>query len=118
MAAPLLSPAVHGSDPLAAAPAASAPAGARPKVSQQARMWAQAQDFEVHFVNAMFQEMYTGIQGDGPFGNSMGVGPWRSFLTEEYAKNFVKSGGIGIADQVYQSLLAHQEAHAQQGAHP
>jgi peptidoglycan hydrolase FlgJ len=58
----------------------------------------------------MFQQMYTGIEGDGPFGNSTGVGPWRSFLTDEYAKSFVKSGGIGIANDVYRSLLAHQEA--------
>ena len=53
-----------------------------------------------------------GIEGDGPFGNSTGVGPWRSFLTEEYAKNFVKRGGIGIADSVYKSLLTMQEARA------
>jgi len=116
MTAPLLSPAVHGFDPLAVAPAAKAAIGTRPMPSRDARMLAQAQDFEVHFVNSMFQKKYTGIPGDGPFGNRMGVGPWRSFLTEEYAKNFVKSGGIGIADQVYQSLLAHQEAHAKQGS--
>jgi Rod binding domain-containing protein len=34
---------------------------------------------------------------------------WRSFLTDEYAKSFVKSGGIGLADQVYNTLLAQQE---------
>jgi len=116
MVASLASPPPAGFDPLAAAaPAANGPIGARPG-SQQARLWAQAQDFETHFVNSMLQEMYTGIQGDGPFGNSQGVGPWRSFLTEEYAKNFVKAGGMGIAGQVYQSLLAHQEAHAKQGS--
>jgi flagellar protein FlgJ len=74
------------------------------------RLRAQAQDFEVQFVNSMFQHMYTGLEGDGPFGNSSGVGPWRSFLTEEYAKSFVKSGGLGIANSVYSSLLALQEA--------
>lgn len=93
---------------------ALAPAG--PKTPQQARMWAQAQDFEAQFVNSMFQHMYTGIEGDGPFGNSTGVGPWRSFLTEEYAKKFVQSGGIGIASDVYRSLLAHQEAKATSGS--
>ncbi len=99
-------------DPLASGALA---AGSR-KTPQQARMWAQAQDFEVQFVNSMFQHMYTGIEGDGPFGNSTGVGPWRSFLTEEYAKNFVRSGGIGIASEVYKSLLAHQEARGSQGS--
>jgi Rod binding domain-containing protein len=91
-------------------------AGSRPKLTQDARMHAQAQDFEVQFVNSMFQHMYTGLDGDGPFGGSTGTGPWRSFLTEEYAKNFVKQGGIGIADSVYKSLLAHQEAHAKPAA--
>ena len=85
-------------------------AARRPSIAGTDRLRAQAQDFEVQFVNSMFQHMYAGIEGDGPFGNSTGVAPWRSFLTEEYAKNFVKSGGIGIADTVYKSLLALQEA--------
>jgi Rod binding domain-containing protein len=87
-------------------------AGARNKLSSDARMHAQAQDFEVQFVNSMFQNMFTDIKGEGPFGTSTGVAAWRSFLTEEYAKNFVKTGGIGLADSVYKSLLAHQEAQA------
>ena len=50
----------------------------------------------------MFQQMYTGIGGDGPFGGSGATGVWRSLLTEQYAKSFAKAGGIGIASQVYQ----------------
>jgi Rod binding domain-containing protein len=90
--------------------AAGAAAATRRGATRTDRLRAQAQDFEVQFVNSMFQQMYAGIQGDGPLGNSTGVAPWRSFLTEEYAKSFVKSGGIGIADTVYKSLLALQEA--------
>jgi Rod binding domain-containing protein len=93
-------------DAVAASTAAAANRGA----ARNDRLRAQAQDFEVQFVNSMFQHMYTGLEGNGPFGNSTGVGPWRSFLTEEYAKSFVKSGGIGIADSVYKSMLAVQEA--------
>ena len=33
---------------------------------------------------------------------------WRSFLTDEYAKSFAKTGGIGIATDVYSELLRHQ----------
>jgi Rod binding domain-containing protein len=90
--------------------AAGSAAARRPSTAGTDRLRGQAQDFEVQFVNTMFQQMYAGLEGDGPFGNSTGVGPWRSFMTEEYAKNFVKSGGIGIADAVYKSLLALQEA--------
>jgi len=54
--------------------------------------------------------MFTGIDGDGPFGGGPAVGVWRSFLSEQYAKNFAKAGGIGIADHVYRTLIAQQEA--------
>ena len=30
-------------------------------------------------------------------------------LTDEYSKSFAKAGGIGIADQVYRTLIAQQE---------
>ena len=45
-----------------------------------------------------------------PNGGSQGVGVWRSFLTDEYAKSFAKAGGIGIADHVYRALITQQEA--------
>jgi Rod binding domain-containing protein len=85
---------------------------ARLKAVRDTRTRSQAEDFEAQFLNSMFQEMYESVGGEGPFGNSQGVGPFRSFLTDEVAKNFVKRGGIGIADEVYKSLLAHQEAQA------
>jgi peptidoglycan hydrolase FlgJ len=68
-----------------------------------------AQDFEAVFLNSMFQQMFTNIGGDGPFGGSGAVGVWRSMLTDQYAKSFAKAGGIGIADQVYRTLMARQE---------
>ena len=67
-----------------------------------------AQDFEAMFLNSMFQEMFTGIDGDGPFGGSGALKVWRSFMTEQYAKSFAKAGGIGIAPKVYDTLLKHQ----------
>ena len=54
--------------------------------------------------------MFTGLDGDGPFGGNGATGVWRSLLTDEYAKSFAKAGGIGIADQVYRTLIAQQEA--------
>jgi peptidoglycan hydrolase FlgJ len=69
---------------------------------------AAAQNFEAMFLNTMFQEMQTGIDGDGPFGGSGALKVWRSFLTNQYATTFAKAGGIGIADHVYQELLRQQ----------
>jgi flagellar protein FlgJ len=77
-----------------------------------AKAWAAAQDFEAVFLNSMFQQMYTGISGDGPFGGKGATGVWRSLLTQQYAKSFAKAGGIGFADQVYRTLIAQQEGHS------
>src|SRR5262249_3937276 len=71
-----------------------------------------SQDFEAVFLNSMFQNMFTGISGDGPFGGSGAAGVWRSMLTDEYSKSFAKAGGIGIADQVYRTLMARQETNS------
>ena len=67
-----------------------------------------AENFESMFLSNMFQQMYTSIDGDGPFGGSGSLKIWRSFLTDQIAKSFAKAGGIGLAPQVYESLLKHQ----------
>jgi Rod binding domain-containing protein len=85
-------------------------AGAGFSDAAKAKAKAAAQDFEGVFLNSMFQQMFAGVEGDGPMGGKGSTGVWRSFLTDEYAKGFAKSGGIGIADQVYGALLAQQEA--------
>ena len=88
---------------------AHAPAAGNLNAAGKAKAKAASQDFEAVFLNSMFQQMFTGIKGEGPFGGDGATGVWRSFLTDEYAKSFAKSGGIGIADQVYRSLMAQQE---------
>jgi flagellar protein FlgJ len=75
-----------------------------------------AQAFEAVFLNQMFQHMFTDIGNQGPLGGGVGVGIWRSFLTDQYAKSFAKAGGIGLASHVYRSLIAHQEASAKPAA--
>ena len=76
------------------------------------RAHAQATDFEAVFLSSMFQNMFTDVGKDGPLGDGPGIGVWRTFLTNEFGKSLAKAGGIGIANQVYKSLMAHQEAHA------
>src|SRR5215472_9726455 len=89
---------------------ALAAAGAKPTLDVKARARGQATDFEAMFLSSMFNQMLTGLDGEGPFGGSGASGVWRSFLSDEYAKSFAKSGGIGIADHVYRALLGQQEA--------
>ena len=74
----------------------------------QAKAKATATDFEAMFLNSMFSQMTSGIKGEGPFGDTPGTGVWRSMLTEQYSKSFAKAGGIGIADDVYRTLIKRQ----------
>ena len=83
-------------------------AGVQAEMKIKGKAKAAAEDFEAMFLNTMFQQMFTGIEGDGPFGGSGALKVWRSFLTDQYAKTFAKSGGIGIAADVYTELLRHQ----------
>lgn len=69
-----------------------------------------AQDFEAVFLNSMFSQMFTSIDGEGPFGGDQSTGVWRSFLTDEFARSFAKKGGVGIASDVYRTLMWQQEA--------
>ena len=73
-----------------------------------AKAKANGEDFEAMFLNSMFQQMFEGV-GKGKFSGGPGATVWRSFLTDEYSKSFVKKGGIGLAKEVERALLAQQE---------
>jgi Rod binding domain-containing protein len=85
-------------------------AAALQKVSpqQQAKAQKTATDFEGMFLNAMFSQMTSGLKGEGPFGDTPGTGVWRSMLTEQYSKNFASAGGVGVASEVYRTLILRQ----------
>jgi peptidoglycan hydrolase FlgJ len=85
-------------------------ADALKKVSPQAQAKAKATatDFEAMFLNSMLSQMTSGIKGEGPFGDTPGTGVWRSMLTEQYSKSFAKSGGVGISNDVYRTLILQQ----------
>jgi flagellar protein FlgJ len=85
-------------------------AAALQKVSPkaQARAKSTATDFEAMFLNSMFSQMTSGLKGEGPFGDTPGTGVWRSMLTEQYSKSFARAGGVGIASEVYRSMILKQ----------
>ena len=86
--------------------ASSAQAQSALKITGKAK--AASQEFESMFLSTMFEQMFTGVDGEGPMGGSGALKVWRSFLTNQYAKTFAKAGGIGIASHVYDELLRHQ----------
>lgn len=69
---------------------------------------AAAENFKSVFLSNVFQNMFTGVDGDGPMGGSGALKVWRSFAIDQYAKSFTKAGGIGITNQVYNALLKQQ----------
>jgi peptidoglycan hydrolase FlgJ len=93
-------------------------AAALQKVSpqQQAKAKATATDFEAMFLNSMFSQMTAGLKGEGPFGDTPSTGVWRSMLTEQYSKQFAKAGGVGIANEVYRTLIVTQARSANNSA--
>jgi Rod binding domain-containing protein len=109
MAAALASPLTPAlSQAATAALAGKATAAAPAATDKVAKAKAAGEDFEAVFLNSMFQQMFSGV-GQGPFSGGPGAQIWRSFLTDEYSKSFVKAGGVGIAPVVQRELLAQQE---------
>ncbi|WP_204276779.1 rod-binding protein, partial [Klebsiella aerogenes] len=67
--------------------------------------------FEKMFLEQSFDRIAKSEGTEGPLGeNGTGGDVWRSMLTKEYASEVVKSGGVGISDQIYKQMLQMQEA--------
>ena len=94
---------------LAVSPALLQPTPAAPPPVPTARMRETAETFEASFLAQMLKPMFEGISTDGPFGGGEAEGTWRSFMIEAMAKQTVKAGGIGLADQVVAQMLKMQE---------
>ena len=70
-----------------------------------------AQDFESMFLEQTLDRLFQSGGADGPLGdNGQGGEVYRSMLVKEYAGTIAKSGGFGIADQVYREILKMQES--------
>ena len=71
----------------------------------------QADDFETMFLEQVTQQVMAAPQGsEGPLGeNGIGGDIYKSQLTQEYAKQIQKAGGIGLSDSILRDLLRVQE---------
>jgi peptidoglycan hydrolase FlgJ len=84
------------------------PATATPNPNSE-RMRATAESFEASFLSEMLKPMFAGLSTDGMFGGGDAEQTWRSFMIDAMAKQTVKAGGIGLADQVVAQMLRMQE---------
>ncbi|MBY0299329.1 MAG: rod-binding protein [Methylobacterium sp.] len=77
----------------------------------QSKVKKTAQDFESMFLEHTLDTLNGASGTEGPLGeNGTGGGVYRSMLNKEYASSIVKSGGVGIGDQVMREMLRMQEA--------
>ena len=82
-----------------------------PQGANEAKARKTAQDFESMFLEQTLDRLFQSGGPDGPLGdNGQGGEVYRSMLVKEYAGNIAKSGGFGIADQVYREILKMQES--------
>lgn len=95
-------------NPIAPAPAQALAPAARPVVT--ARMRETAEAFEASFLSQMLKPMFDSLSTEAPFGGGEAEGTWRGFLVEAMAKQTVRAGGIGLADQVVAQMLKMQQA--------
>ena len=81
------------------------------RAASEAKAKKAATEFETMFLEQSLDRMMQSEGTEGPLGeNGTGGGVWRSMLTKEYAGEIVKTGGVGIADQVYREMMKLQEA--------
>jgi flagellar protein FlgJ len=75
-----------------------------------------ADDFEAVFLENFTQSVMSSNGTEGPLGeNGVGGDVWRSMLTQEYAKQIQRAGGVGLSDQIMRDLIQVQ-AKASAGA--
>lgn len=66
-------------------------------------------DFEAMFLSEMLSHMFAEVPVDETFGGGPGEQVFRGFLVNEYSKNMVRAGGIGISAAIQQEMISLQE---------
>jgi peptidoglycan hydrolase FlgJ len=86
------------------------PASTALSPSQLNHIRQQAEDMEGVFLNLLTKEMFATVQQDENFGGGFGEETWRSMQSEQLANSIAQSGGVGIADDLMNQMIALQEA--------
>ncbi len=80
----------------------------RPTASDAIRK--TAEEFEAVFLSELLAPIFENLDTDQLGGGGEGERAFRPLLVQEYAKEFAKAGGIGVADSVTRELLRLQAA--------
>ncbi len=84
-------------------------AKAAAKGADMAKIDATSQEFEAQFISSMMQNMWSGMDTNGPLGGGDAEGTYRSMLIDQYGQMMTKAGGIGVAAYVKSEMLRMQE---------
>ena len=88
-------------------PPAPAPMSAA-ELAKRGQIAKTAKDFEGSFLTVMIGQMMKDVKVSEPFGGGQGEEMFKSFMNEAMAKQVVKTGGVGIADDVAKEMLKLQ----------
>ncbi len=80
-----------------------------PRADTNAKLHQLAQDLEASFLSEMLGHAGLGAARDS-FGGGIGEQQFESFLRQEQAAAMVKSGGIGLAESLFKSMLGGRDA--------
>ena len=69
------------------------------------RLREACQGFEAMFLDIVFKSMRNTVPENTLFGESNGEKIWHSMLDSELMQNVAKSGGVGVADMMYDNLI-------------
>ena len=84
------------------------PGAGAAELAKRGRIKETAEAFEASFLSTMFQEMFAGVETSEPFGGGEAETTLRSFLTEAFAKQVARAGGVGVSDAVAREMLKLQ----------
>lgn len=80
-----------------------------PTQQRDEKLHAAAQALEASFLSEMLKSAGLGAQS-GSFGGGIGEEQFSSFLREAQAMELVKTGGIGLAESLFEALKARVDA--------
>ncbi|HDR28239.1 rod-binding protein [Rhodovulum sp.] len=84
-------------------PPLSSPIGGQGHAVQETRLREAAQKLEAQFLAEMLKHAGLG-ESQGAFTGGAGEAQFASFLREAQAGEMVRAGGIGLAEQLFESL--------------
>jgi Rod binding domain-containing protein len=67
-----------------------------------------AKDFEAMFISQMLGAMFDSVPTDPEFGGGEAEDTWKGLMIDEYGKQIVKAGGIGISDDIKAKMIEMQ----------